>query len=69
MLRRFLLASVAGLSATAALPNIPDAAAADPSAFVDDLDAQLQHLIETHLRTNDLCVSDSFSARILTSPA
>src|SRR5215467_2418839 len=45
MLRRFLLASVAGLSATAALPNIPDAAAADPSAFVDDLDAQLQHLI------------------------
>ena len=45
MLRRFFFASVAGLIATAALPNVPDAAAADPSAFIDDLDTQLQHLI------------------------
>ena len=45
MLRRFFFASVPGLIATAALPNVPDAAAADPSAFIDDLDAQLQHLI------------------------
>ena len=45
MLLRLLPASVAGLIATAALPNIPDAAAADPSAFIDDLDAQLQHVI------------------------
>ena len=45
MLPRLLPASVAGLIAAAALPNIPDAAAADPSAFIDDLDTQLQHLI------------------------
>jgi phospholipid transport system substrate-binding protein len=45
MLRRFFFASVVGLIATAALPNVPNAAAADPSAFIDDLDAQLQHLI------------------------
>jgi phospholipid transport system substrate-binding protein len=45
MLRRFFFASVAGLIATAALPNVPNAAAADASAFIDDLDAQLQHLI------------------------
>ena len=45
MLRRFFFASVAGLIATAALPNVPDADAADPSAFIDDLDTQLQDLI------------------------
>lgn len=45
MFRRLLLAGAAGLIATATAPNISDAAAADPSAFIDDLDAQLQRLV------------------------
>jgi phospholipid transport system substrate-binding protein len=45
MLRRLLLAGAAGLIATAAGPDIPDADAADPSAFIDELDTQLQLLV------------------------
>jgi len=43
--RRLLFAGAAGFIATAAVPDIPDAATADPSAFIDDLDAQLQRLV------------------------
>jgi len=45
MLRRLLLAGAAGFIAAAAVPNIPDAAPADPSTFINDLDAQLQRLV------------------------
>lgn len=43
MLRRLLLPGTAGLIATAAGPDIPDAA--NPSAFIDELDTQLQLLV------------------------
>lgn len=45
MLRRLVLAGAAGLAATAAVPGIPDAVAADPSAFINGLDAQLQRVV------------------------
>jgi phospholipid transport system substrate-binding protein len=45
MLRRLLLAGAAGLVATATVPGIPDAAAADPAAFINDLDVQLQRVV------------------------